>query len=622
MNFISGNIGVRVKNGYLQSLLLLFFLLIPSFIFAQDNYDIRKIKFSGNKTFSDSDLLDNMSFKRSNIINRWIQREDPSLYSSEMMELDLERLTRFYQSKGFLEVNVEMKGLEQNDKKKTVNLRIQIQENTPVKVDSIDITITDSIQNERYSRFDRYMLRSLELKKGERFTDQQLYSDVTKLNTIFSNLGYVYSNTQFSLDLRPDEHLTNIYYSITPGNLNQFGETSVLGNKYVKEKYIRRQIEYKEDQRYNQELLDKTRQQLYNLQLFRIVSISPQTDRATQRNPIPVRIQIEEIPRWMTKFGVGWGTEDKFRAFADVTYRGLFGGTSRLNVYAKHSALTPYYVSLSWIEPQFFLKKLSASVNPYIKWEKEPGYDTQTLGISVPFTYRFTDKMQASLSYYFEGVKQNVESDDAEIPNPESDQFLYNKSGLSASFSYSTARPVMSPVKGWSVTVGGKLNGYIFGGDFDYTKAWIDARKYQQLIGGIIFAGRVMIGGIHSSNASNFIPVEDRFYSGGSNSNRGWARSELGPKRESGTPLGGKSILEMNVEFRRRLFWEVDLAVFMDAGNVWTDSYSYDFKKLAYAAGGGIRVNTPIGPVRLDVGVPLWNEKRSVQFFLSIGQAF
>lgn len=611
-----------MKNRHILPVLLMCFSFIPSFLFTQENYEIRKIKFSGNKEFSDSELLDNMSLSRSNIISRWIQKEESSLYSDEMMELDLERLTRFYQSKGFLNVKVELSELSVNDKKRTANLRISIQENLPIKIDSIDVEITDSVQNERYRRFDRYMLRSLDLKEGERFTDQQLYSDVAKLNAIFSNLGYVYSNTQFRLDLRPDENLINIYYNITPGNLNQFGGTTISGNKYVKEKYIRRQMNYEEGGRYSQELLDKTRKQLYDLQLFRVVSVSPQTDRGTQRNPIPIHIHIEEMPRWMTKFGVGWGTEDNFRAFGDVTYRGLFGGTSRLNIYAKHSSLTPYYVSVSWIEPQFFLKKLSASVNPYIKWEKEPGYSTQTLGLNVPFTYRLTDKIQASLSYYIESVKQNVEDDDAEVPNPESDKYLYSKSGLSAFFLFNNASPVISPTRGGSITVGGKLNGYIFGGDFDYTKVWIDMRKYQQLIGGFVFAGRLMIGGINSSDQPDFIPVEDRFYSGGSNSNRGWKRSELGPKRDSGTPLGGKSILEMNVEFRRHLFWKVDLAAFLDMGNVWSNSYDFQLKNLAYSAGGGIRVNTPIGPIRLDVGVPLWNEKRSVQFFLSVGQAF
>jgi outer membrane protein insertion porin family len=131
-----------------------------------------------------------------------------------------------------------------------------------------------------------------------------------------------------------------------------------------------------------------------------------------------------------------------------------------------------------------------------------------------------------------------------------------------------------------------------------------------------------MIGGINSSDLSQFIPVEDRFYSGGSNSIRGWYLQELGPKRPSGSPLGGKSIMENNFEFRIPLFWKLGFVTFLDAGNVWIPSYSYHLNDLAYAAGGGLRVDTPIGPVRFDIGFPLWNKKTSPQFFISVGQAF
>jgi len=137
-----------------------------------------------------------------------------------------------------------------------------------------------------------------------------------------------------------------------------------------------------------------------------------------------------------------------------------------------------------------------------------------------------------------------------------------------------------------------------------------------------VIAFRLMAGGISSADSSGFIPVEDRFYSGGSNSIRGWNRSELGPKRDSGSPLGGKSIFESNVEIRHPLVWRLSLVAFLEAGNVWEKSYSWDLKHLGYAAGSGIRMDTPVGPVRFDVGFPLWNEKKNPQFFISVGQAF
>jgi outer membrane protein insertion porin family len=61
---------------------------------------------------------------------------------------------------------------------------------------------------------------------------------------------------------------------------------------------------------------------------------------------------------------------------------------------------------------------------------------------------------------------------------------------------------------------------------------------------------------------------------------------------------------------------------FFEGGNVWEDSYHYELNNLSYAVGTGLRVETPIGPIRFDVGFPVWEEKRSPEFFISVGQAF
>lgn len=165
------------------------------------------------------------------------------------------------------------------------------------------------------------------------------------------------------------------------------------------------------------------------------------------------------------------------------------------------------------------------------------------------------------------------------------------------------------------------MNGHFLGGSFNYTRLWADFRIYHK-IGEVVLSYRIMAGGIASADTSGFIPVEDRFYSGGSNSNRGWSRQQLGPKRASGTPIGGKSIFETNLEARYHLFWRLSIAAFIDASNVWLNSYEYHLGELAYAVGPGLRISTPIGPIRFDVGFPVWNQKHGPQFFLSVGEAF
>jgi outer membrane protein insertion porin family len=81
-------------------------------------------------------------------------------------------------------------------------------------------------------------------------------------------------------------------------------------------------------------------------------------------------------------------------------------------------------------------------------------------------------------------------------------------------------------------------------------------------------------------------------------------------------------MLETSLEVRFPLFWRLSAVAFVDVGNTWLQEYSYHLNELAYAVGPGLRIKTPIGPVRFDVGFPVWNKKKRPQFFISVGQAF
>jgi outer membrane protein insertion porin family len=602
-------------------LILLTVFCSRTLVSAQENYEIRQVNFKGNTTLDDDVLLEGMAIKEVSYLEKLITKKEPSLFSQDLIELDVQRVIRIYQSEGFLDVKANLRPLKINDKKKTVKITIDIEEGEFVKVDSISVkTIGEAAKTDTDSLV-RKTARKLLLSKEERFRDQSLNTDVQLIRDAYRNLGYAYSVADYGLDLQPEQRRVSIGYSVTPGPVCSFGETLISGNKHVSEKFLRKQLKYEEGELYNKFLLDETRQNFYRLQLFRIVSVLPESDAKTKRNPIPVKIQLEEAPRISTRFGVGYGTEDKFRTFIDLNYLSFLNTASRLNLYLKHSALEPYYASLKWIFPQFPINRSSVSFNPFISRNSEPGYETRSYGINIPASYVFSDWLSATLTYYLEDVKQQIEEGDVEFPDMEKEDFPYFKSGVLFNILLNNSEPKFSPQKGISFMMGFKLNGHFLGSDFNYTRLWADFRNYQD-IGKLTLAFRFMAGGIKSADESGFIPVEDRFYSGGSNSVRGWNRSELGPKRESGTPMGGKSIVEGSVELRYPLFRKLSGVAFLDAGNVWTKSYSYRLNDLAYATGPGIRIETPIGPIRLDVGFPVWNEKKSPQFFISVGQAF
>lgn len=602
-------------------IILLFQTILLTALHAQENYQIRHVSFEGNNSLSKELLVEEMSLKGLSVVEKKVSKKEYSLYNKELINLDMQRLVRFYQSEGFIEAKALVAINERNDDKKWVKLNVSIIEGNPILIDTLTFQIKQAQQSINTDSILKRLLQNIELVKGIRFRDESLQNDLYQIEDVFRNMGYAYVKVTYTLNLKPKKHSTAIHYTVNTGPICTIGETKIVGTKHVSESFIRKQLKFKSGDVYNKSLLTETRYNLYQLQLFKVVSVLPQTNASESNQAINVQIYIEETPRLGAHFGAGYGTEDQFRAFLDANYRGVFGGARRMNLYLKHSALMPYSASLSWIQPQFLSPVTSISINPFLKHNIEPGYDIRSYGINIPFTYKISKQLNSTLSYYLEKIEQKVEAGDALIIDQESEKFPYNKSGLQWGTMFNNANPKFSPTEGFVISTGLKLNGYVLGGDFNYTRLWGDFRAYHKVLS-FVLAYRIMAGGISSSDESGFVPVEDRFYSGGSYSIRGWYRSELGVKRTSGSPLGGKSVLETNIELRQHLFWRIDGVAFIDAGNVWTNAYTFPINELAYATGAGLRIETPIGPIRFDMGYPIFNVKKTPAFFISVGQAF
>ena len=113
---------------------------------------------------------------------------------------------------------------------------------------------------------------------------------------------------------------------------------------------------------------------------------------------------------------------------------------------------------------------------------------------------------------------------------------------------------------------------------------------------------------------------------GGGGSVRGYGYREIGPRDESGDPIGGRSLVELSAEARipTPLFdGAVQVVPFVDAGSVGTEEYP-DFDDIRIGAGVGVRYLTGFGPLRLDVAFPVTPRPGDsfVAVYVSLGQAF
>jgi outer membrane protein assembly factor BamA len=153
-----------------------------------------------------------------------------------------------------------------------------------------------------------------------------------------------------------------------------------------------------------------------------------------------------------------------------------------------------------------------------------------------------------------------------------------------------------------------------------YYKIDVSLMNYFSLAQEVVFASKLRTG-IISATRNDQTPIEERFYLGGATSLRGWGHHKITPVNESGLSVGGNTAFEGSAELRFPVYDIFSGVIFMDGGNLWPGSFQYG-TDLHYDAGLGIRIKTPIGPIRLDFASPVINDGFRFQFFISVGNAF
>jgi len=545
--------------------------------------------------------------------------KDPFFFSDEILRTDLQRIVRYYQREGFLYAGAEISELNSDAKSRTVEVVIMISEGDSISVRNVDWQVTDSSQTAVDSAVGEQRA-SLKTRSGRRFRDAAVNSDRQILARALENAGYPYCRVTPELVVDEEDLAADIVWVIQPGPRCKFGQITIEGNERAGQGLIRGALALKTGDWYSRQALENSQRRIYGLSIFHVATVVARLS-GSQETTIPIDIRVKEAPRLSSKIGFGYGREEKLRVYSDSYYLGFLGGARRLNLYAKHSDLEPYHFSLRFIQPAFITSFTTLELRPFILRQEEPAFTENRYGGQVALLREFAHYLHGSVTYMFERVDLDTATV-ADVPDAELDlSDAYNKSSLLPGLTFDNSSPIFAPSQGFYIALASKISGLGMGSDFHFTRLLLDVRRYHPVFG-IVVAGRIKGGGINSGDEHGFIPLEDRFYAGGSASVRGWARAELGPADDEGTPIGGNSLLEGSLSLRFPIIGVLSGAVFYDFGNVWLGSYTYHLDDLRYSAGIGVRVGTPIGPVRLDVARPVFDEETTGQIHISVGEAF
>lgn len=168
------------------------------------------------------------------------------------------------------------------------------------------------------------------------------------------------------------------------------------------------------------------------------------------------------------------------------------------------------------------------------------------------------------------------------------------------------------------------VSGGFLGGDTQLYGFDLQASQYFHLPYDIILLLNGEIAGVDTWGNGKNVPIFDRLFLGGANDLRGFAYRDVSPRDVKGEPLGGQTLARGTVEVTFPIIEKARFAVFYDAGFVESGAFDYRGSNIASDAGIGLRLDLPIGPIRIDYGIPIQaaGNSTSGHFNFNVGYQF
>lgn len=582
-------------------------------------FKIREVRFEGVQSFKIRRLRKLMKTKPKNyFLLRF------GSFKEDKFKEDIDRLTAFYQSQGFLDVKIshEFEYDEQNGK---ITIVITVEEARRYQTGRVDVKGVKLFpESEIWQR--------LKLLPGATFSQQGLAEEIESIRNFYHRFGYMNAQIVPDVQLSRATGKVDLTYNITESDLYFVEKVKIRGNTKTKDIVIRRELRIKPGEKFDGNAIDRSKQRLENLGYFEEVSYDTEPTSIPNRRDIV--FQVKEKRTGELSFGAGISSIDQFVGFAEIAQRNfdlmnwprLTGGGQSVSLKGRWGTITRDF-EFNFTEPYLLNKPISYSLDVYDTRTENRNVDfrEERLGVGNTFSHAFGEFIRVGMGYRLERVKLfDIESD----ASP--DVLLFRGanwlSRLKTFLSRDMRDNVFNPTKGYVAGASGELIGTFLGGEQDYYILQAHATKYWNFKEGRHVIEWRVRGGVADDLGSEKVPVFDRFFAGGFGTVRGYNFKRVGPI-EGGSAIGGNSMAIVNLEYTFPIAYLDNFkgAVFVDAGDVEPDSYKIDFGEFRVSAGPGIKINTPIGPLAFYYGYPFVNrdvEDRNGRFEFSLSRSF
>ena len=422
--------------------------------------------------------------------------------------------------------------------------------------------------------------------------------------------------------LDPSAQALDVSYKVDTGPQVDLGPISIDGLTRVDPAFVRRRLLVHQGERFDPAKIEKARQDLAQLGVFATVRAraADQVDAAGQ---LPLAFDMTERPRRAISVTADYSTDLGASFGATFQHRNLFGQAEQLNLGAAVTQLggtatrgSGYNVTAALVKPDVWRRDQSVTVNLQAIKENLDAYDRTAVLGGVTLSRKVEQVWTGSVG---------VQAQQSQITQ-EGVERSYTLLALPLGLRYDSTGPegLFEPTHGIKAAALVTPTRVLIGRQATFTILQVSGSTYINLgaPGRSIVALRGLIGSVQGASTFD-LPPDERFYAGGGGTVRGYRYQSIGPQFRRNRPIGGTSISAATVEYRQRFGESFGAAVFVDAGQVSSSSSGFG-SDLRAGAGVGARYYTPVGPVRLDVAVPLnkRNGDDSFELYVGIGQAF
>ncbi len=459
------------------------------------------------------------------------------------------------------------------------------------------------------------------LEEGSVVNLKDINRRVLKLEEEYRQAGYILARVT---DVHMDQDGT-LNLTVNEGIVEDF---KVKGNVKTKDYVITREMRLKKGQPFNAKDARRSMQRIYNLGYFEDVNVK--LNPGKEPNSVEVEIAVVEMNTGTFGIGAGYSSADGFVGMISIGDKNFRGTGDSVNIRWEFGGEDNKNYDFTYSRPWLDDKETRATINLYditneyadynIDGDEIARYDKKRRGQELTFSRRAegefisnyitlknrddiyegeADGYEGDINQYYE---DKFEPDSTtgeggsgywrEYYPKTAEQRRKENFGVTRSITLGRVLDsrdnVYDPHEGKRISYSIEHAGFM-GGDFDFTKFTADYRYYYRAGGEAVWALNLGAG-----YADGDMPLSQRFSMGGSDTLRGYEDDQF----------RGNSMVKATLEYRFPIVKKVQGVLFTDNGYAWDNRFEdeFDFGLIKNSFGVGLRINSPLGPVKLDYG--------------------